>query len=63
MKELIEPLTSVEEEKILTETRYSREQLKKDLEHLKDWLQKQTHLPPSRLTGGNSFDFVFAKQW
>ncbi|XP_073974754.1 retinol-binding protein pinta-like isoform X1 [Rhodnius prolixus] len=59
MKELIEPLTSVEEEKILTETRYSREQLKKDLEHLKDWLQKQTHLPPSRLTEGDKFLQMF----
>lgn len=59
MSKLIEPLTKQEEDKIFSDLGYSREQLKKDLEYLRDWLQKQHHLPPSRLNESDEFLQMF----
>uniref|UniRef100_A0A0A9X8V8 Alpha-tocopherol transfer protein n=1 Tax=Lygus hesperus TaxID=30085 RepID=A0A0A9X8V8_LYGHE len=43
----MEPLTVQQEERILTEIGYSRDQLKSDLKDLREWMANQHHFPPS----------------
>uniref|UniRef100_A0A224XSQ8 Putative phosphatidylinositol transfer protein sec14 n=1 Tax=Panstrongylus lignarius TaxID=156445 RepID=A0A224XSQ8_9HEMI len=52
---LLEELTEEEKAVVLAEVGYTRRQLDSDLEHIKDWLKLQHHLPPSRLTESDSF--------
>ncbi|KAK9510183.1 hypothetical protein O3M35_005024 [Rhynocoris fuscipes] len=42
-------------EKILRDINYSRKQLESDLEHLKEWLKDQHHLPACRLKEHDNF--------
>uniref|UniRef100_A0A224XTY5 Putative phosphatidylinositol transfer protein sec14 n=1 Tax=Panstrongylus lignarius TaxID=156445 RepID=A0A224XTY5_9HEMI len=52
---LIEELTEEQKDAMLAEVGYTRRQLDSDLEHIKDWLKLQHHLPPSRLTESDYF--------
>uniref|UniRef100_A0A224XKI2 Putative phosphatidylinositol transfer protein sec14 n=1 Tax=Panstrongylus lignarius TaxID=156445 RepID=A0A224XKI2_9HEMI len=52
-------ITEEQKDAVLAEVGYTRKQLDSDLEHMKNWLKIQHHLPPSRLTESDSFLTMF----